>query len=299
MFKENYQKKPYKYHLLFLTRFNFDKTLIMSPYSNLSKVFVVIVIFSTCIASLFSFSYDPPKALTGSPGDGDDCRLCHNQEERFEPKKMISGVISTNIPASGYIPNEEYEITISGIGNPMYSRYGFSITSENQENEKAGEFIDGINSTTGFSGGKNHIGHGPASENNDPSWTFNWTAPEVGNGDITFYAVLVMKENPVIIASHVKFSELTILENIGVSVTKLNPETIDVFVNNSTLNLIAQKEIGIKKIHFVNQTGQLVFTKEINDALKKVSFDISQLPKGLYFANIESDEGFFTKKIIK
>ncbi len=258
------------------------------------KAGLLLIIFYPIISALYSFSFSPPLGRTGSPGDGEDCRSCHFSEGL--EKEMLFEVISTSIPESGYIPNEEYEITISGIAVPGGTKYGFSMTSENSANEKVGEFEEGdILNTQSFS---SFIGHAPASEESDPTWTFKWTAPDFGTGEVSFYASFVISTEGFSTA-RVKFSELTIQENISVSSHKVIEQKVDLFINQNQLRIISEEEMFMKKLQIINNLGQFVKAFNFSQSFKNNSVDISDLRSGLYLISLETEIGIITKKVMK
>ena len=137
------------------------------------------------IIILLAYSTGSPGGRTGSPGDGfANCTQCH-----AGTAQTIPNWISTNIPASGYVPGQNYIITAAGFHLGV-SKFGFELTAETGSNVKAGTFsIINANETqlannnysvTHKSGGTTPIG-------NSKIWTMNWTAPATSAGPVTFY----------------------------------------------------------------------------------------------------------------
>lgn len=119
-----------------------------------------------------------PAAVTGSPGDGSDCTQCHGGTAT-----TVAGWITSNIPASGYVPGQTYQITatnsITGSG-----KYGFEVSPQNAAGSQLGTLA--VGSGTKLVGGTKYITHSNATSSLK-TWTFNWTAPAAGTGDVTFY----------------------------------------------------------------------------------------------------------------
>lgn len=126
-----------------------------------------------------------PGGYAGSPSDGGfTCAVggCHGGTATTK-----TGWITSNIPTTGYVPGIVYTITATATYAGR-STFGFEISPQ-----KAGGALGGtINITntaqthitatkyithtfSGISGSGNKI------------WTFNWVAPPVGSGTITFY----------------------------------------------------------------------------------------------------------------
>ena len=64
-----------------------------------------------------------PGGKTGSPTDGETCTGCHYAGTG------TGATITTNIPSSGYIPNQVYTITTE-INQTGINKFGFEITAE-------------------------------------------------------------------------------------------------------------------------------------------------------------------------
>ena len=92
----------------------------------LTFIFLPIVFFSIILYPnqyILSNQTGSPGGKTGSPIDGATCTACHYAGLASD------ALITTNIPASGYVPNEIYTIT-ANINQSGINNYGFEITSE-------------------------------------------------------------------------------------------------------------------------------------------------------------------------
>ena len=95
----------------------------------------------------------PPAGYTGSPGDGQNCASCHSSSVQ-----TITGVITSNIPASGYMPNQTYTITAS-LSQTGINRFGFQISPQNTSGTKLGSLIVTNSTETSLSGSGKYIQH--------------------------------------------------------------------------------------------------------------------------------------------
>jgi hypothetical protein len=130
-----------------------------------------------------------PPAKTGSPGDGSNCTECHGGTAT-----TVTGWITSNIPASGYVPGQTYQITannqITGSG-----KFGFEVSPQNVAGTLLGTLTAGVNSQ--LVGSNKYVTHTNANTSVS-SWTFNWTAPAAGTGQVTFYGAFAKgKPGPV------------------------------------------------------------------------------------------------------
>ena len=124
---------------------------------------------------------------TGSPTDGADCTQCHYAG------LGSAATITSNIPTSGYIPNQVYTITASIQGSN--DQYGFEITSEeaNFGSEKKGTFFITNNAETKLTNNNKAVTHklGGTQGSGIKTWSMDWEAPNSGTGAITFFGAFM------------------------------------------------------------------------------------------------------------
>jgi len=132
-----------------------------------------------------------PGGKTGSPADGADCMQCHT-----DATPSTTPNITSNIPSSGYVPGNTYNIAV--VLNPAVGLdpAGFEVTcEENTTNTKAGSFGITNPTYTQFTNNSSAVTHTTAG-NSLGTWSFNWEAPVVGTGDITFYGAFIQAGYP-------------------------------------------------------------------------------------------------------
>ena len=128
-----------------------------------------------------------PGGKTGSPADGLDCMECHAV---LGTSTTISNITS-NIPSSGYVPGNIYNITAAHNGGGFGDPKGFEITcEENTSNTKTGAFLITNSNTTQFANNGSAVTH-TAAGNSLSTWSFDWEAPVIGTGDVTFYGAFI------------------------------------------------------------------------------------------------------------
>lgn len=127
----------------------------------------------------------PPVARTDSPGDGAaNCSECHGGSiTRSSPNLSV-----TNLP-SVFVPGQKYSISVTLSAG---TRFGFEATAEKVSNgAKVGTWEAGINNQIII---PSWVGHSDANTVTN-SWTFAWTAPAAGTGDIRFYVAGLAANN--------------------------------------------------------------------------------------------------------
>jgi hypothetical protein len=130
-----------------------------------------------------------PAAKTGSPGDGANCTECHGGTAT-----TTAGQITSNIPASGYVPGTTYQITAT---NPLTNtgKMGFEVSPQNVAGNLLGTLVAGTGSQLVGSG--KYVTHIQANTTTN-TWTFGWIAPAAGTGTVTFYGAFARdKPGPV------------------------------------------------------------------------------------------------------
>lgn len=136
-----------------------------------------------------SHSSGAPAARTGSPGDaGATCKNCH-----AGPTPIVeSGWITSNIPSAGYTGGQTYTITAT-ITRSGHSKFGFEVSPQNPTGTLLGTLITTNTTETQLVGTSKYITHKTAGTAgaNARTWTFNWTAPVAGTGNVTFYGAFL------------------------------------------------------------------------------------------------------------
>ncbi len=164
---------------------------------------LIIVSASVLVFSSFVAFYPTgaPAGYTGSPGDGKNCTDCHTGTA-----SNVSGWITSNIPAEGYLPGHTYQITatnnITGSG-----KYGFEVSPQNNSGALLGTLAAGSNNQ--LVGNNKYVTHVSASSSLN-SWTFSWTAPVAGTGNVTFYGAFARNKPGPVRLSTLTVSELAV-----------------------------------------------------------------------------------------
>ena len=151
----------------------------MKKYLSLLPISIAIAIFFYPTTSNSNAS-GSPGGKTGSPNDIGDCRGCHTSAPTGQ-----GATITTDIPLTGYVPGNIYNITVAiNIGASLQDPKGFEVTcEENTTNTKAGTFIITNPASTKLTNNSNAVTH-TTTGNNMNSWSFDWTAPVAGTGNI-------------------------------------------------------------------------------------------------------------------
>ena len=248
------------------------KSLLIIPVS------IVLAIFFYPTTSI-SNAGGSPGGKTDSPSDGASCTGCHYAGAG------TGAIITTNIPANGYTPNQVYTIT-ANINHSGINKFGFEITAEkNSGNTKTGSFLVTNSAEMKFVNNNTAITHksGGTSGNGSRTWAMDWEAPNTGTGDVTFYgAFIAANGNGNNMGDTYHSTNLTVSEAIVNSVRNLSAQ------NDFTFNTVTKTIETIKTVSVYDINGKLVFST--NEKLT----NISHLNKGIYILKSENK----TQKII-
>lgn len=247
--------------------------------------------------SAYANTVGSPGGKTNSPTDGSNCTQCHTGS-------INSGGgfanISSTVLSSGYVPGQTYTIT-GLVEQGGVNKFGFEITAEDNSGSKVSSFILTDAARTKFVNANNGVSHTangttPTSLNTNV-WSFDWTAPLTGTGDVTFYGAFnAVNSNNANSGDNVYTISLTVseaiqtelVENYNLIETSLFPNPVKTAFQISTTEVIDNVvvyNLAGKKMSNVNQT--------VN------KFDVSSLASGIYFVHIESKGNVMTKKMIK
>jgi hypothetical protein len=253
-----------------------------------------LVLLSIPVLSFLFFGYSSGQTsqYSGSPGDsGMTCTVCHS------PGANHSAVatISTDIPASGYVAGTTYSVTVSVTSSVV--KHGFQITAENSSNTKVGEFSAGMGTQVANA---NHLVTHTSSGNMQAAWTFQWTAPTINEGPITFYAVEnATNSNYADSGDQVVTTNLTINYS-NLSVADAHKISFNVYPNPAMDFLTITTDLSFSnqiKINVSNSLGQIVKNASFDFDQKRI--DISALTPGIYYVNITSETKRGVVKFIK
>ena len=126
-----------------------------------------------------------PAGRTGSPGDGG--LTCINGCHAGPAATTQTGWITSNIPGTGYVPGNTYNI-VATVTRAGHSKFGFEISPQSPTGTYLGTMIDTSTQTQIVSTKYiTHTSTGTTGTIGFHTWAFNWTAPVVGTGTVTFY----------------------------------------------------------------------------------------------------------------
>lgn len=250
---------------------------------------VIVLGLGTILLSAYTMMYPTgaPAGYTGSPADGKNCTECHGGTAVQAP-----GAITSNIPSSGYIPGQTYQITatnnLTGSG-----KLGFEISPQNTSGTLLGTLAAGVGSKIVSS---KYITHSNATTTQN-TWTFNWTAPTAGTGPVTFYGAFA-RDKP----GPVSLSTLVVQELNTTNVAEFNDNKLIITPNpnqgNFKVSLPAAISISTLRASILNMAGIEFQQVELSGVNQILEVEMKNSKPGVYFLIIKDGAKSYTSKFV-
>ncbi len=257
-------------------------------------------------------SDDGKAGYTGSPGEF-DCSVCHDSYTVNTGGGSIT-LTSTNMTGWMYDPGVTYHM-VATVSRSQDSLFGVCVEALLASNSNGGTLLitDAVNtqlkskSVNGTSRRSVVHEYGAGQSLGSFSFVFDWTAPAINAGDITFYfAGNASDANGDTLGDHIYKGSQVVSYNLNNNVSELkNQNNIsiypmpvhDQFTVNYTMN-----STGVVNINLYNMQGAVVSklsTKVLTSGIYTENFYLPvKLSTGTYILSIESESGIRTRKII-
>ena len=278
----------------------------MNIYKKTIISSLVLAVGTICISDLLSPAHSnaggAPIGKTGSPGDGSNCTGCHSGVATTS-----AGLITSNVPVTGYIPGNTYTITAT-IAVAGINKYGFEISPQGTTATQKGTLVVTNATETKLVGTTakyiTHKSTGTAGTGSK-TWTFDWIAPAAGSGNAILYGAFnAANGNGTNSGDQIFLSSLLIQENLSTGISEM--------VNNSDHWVIypnpCKEQLTISSILPENENYNLEIVDVTGKQMKVITnetsyqhqqIDMTDLPNGIYVLIIDSKKGRAVKKFIK
>lgn len=278
-----------------------------------SAILTLVIVITTSIVfiEIAYTSNNGKQCYTGSPGEN-ACNNCHNSNALNSGGGSVS-ILSPDMTNWSYIPGTTYTINVkvkkAGVGKfgfgfeallPSGANGGLIQTTGSSNAKTLAGTILGNSRTNAVHKQPNHFGQ------DSLTFSFNWTAPAAGTGNITFYAAgnatnsannssgdfiyttnqLVTEATNVNMAAMLTDKKVTIFPNPGAKFISINlPE--------STANIETQFKI-------FDVSGVLVHQQNMqNDGnMNHFSVDLGFLDDGVYFVQLQNANWEHSQKLM-
>ena len=293
----------------------------------MKKSYVILSLFLTGFITVISLKNAqsnisiPDAGNTGDSFTNTTCAQsgCHPSPAQAPAQGDLTFNIGTGTPTTAltssfqYTPGQVYNLAfiINKSANPT-AYYGFQVSALDAATNQAGAFTVTDNThtyikTSAGTGTRQYMGHKGA--NSFKNWVFKWTAP--ASGDVTFYyAYNVMSfsgvgapQNPegTIYNGSVTISAgPTAIEDISNKLTSLNifpnPVTSDFSIS---FDLKASEQLSASIYSLDGKLSRELMNEKGQQGFFNRSFNVQDLPAGIYLVKLNAGTASVTKKIIK
>ncbi len=250
-------------------------------------VFSAVVTALVCGIASIASSNGPSQALTNSPIGNETCNRCHSGTVNAGPGSIQLSGLPTD-----YVPGTTYSLTLSITGESS-TKLGFQTVALNSANANGGSF-NNLSSNVGTftASGATFIEH--TSPSATGTWTFDWTAPTAGTGDVSIYTAINATNNNGNTSGDRVYNQLFSVSEAGAaSVANTNEKAIRLFPNPATDWVLLENVKPNSWVSVYNLQGQQVFENRTNADQK---IELSSWPKGTYFMVVEQEVYKFVKR---
>ncbi|HEX4887515.1 MAG TPA: choice-of-anchor V domain-containing protein [Luteibaculaceae bacterium] len=193
------------------------------------------LIYSLDNAPAHGRSTGSPGSYSGSPSDANRtcANGCHGGTAIATP-----GIITTNIPAEGYVPGQTYTVTVTAdyMGR---TKYGFELSANTSGGQNTGSFVHTPGQTQAVNTrNATHTSSSNAAPSGSRTWTVSWTAPAEGTGAVTFYAAVLATNS-----NNSSSGDITLRSSASVG-EKLAACTIDDVPVSAAMNQVCEGNAG-------------------------------------------------------
>jgi hypothetical protein len=227
-----------------------------------------------------------PAGYTNSPADGQNCSHCMGGSA-----SAVTGWITSDVPASGYVPGTIYTITATATGT---GNKGFEISPQTVTGTLIGTLIAGPGNHLVGSG--KYVTQSSSVGGSSATWTFHWTAPATGVGDVTFYGSFIVG------ATNTKTTTLVIHQST-VGVQEIQAANWNFFPNpaHGSISVILPDGMnGHLSLDLFSIDGRMLRnlgTFEIVAGQHQLQADPDQ-PAGIYLLRLTGENGQSLRKLI-
>lgn len=259
--------------------------------------------------TLVSNNGGAPSGRTGSPIDVGTCNAsgCHNSFALNSGDATLS--LFHNIPATGYVPGSTYTININ-LTEQGKGKFGFESSAYSPDANANVGAVNILNSTeTKINPGVgNYVTHTSmgTSGTDTKDWSYDWTAPNPGAGEVIFFASGNVADGGGSPANdHIYNVSDTVIQGAGVSIdpiqdlfqAKVFPTLVEEFLFVEMENLTR----GKLDLRITNMNGQQVFdlNQEIRNETFATRIPVQNWATGVYFMTISHNGKMGFEKIVK
>ena len=256
-------------------------------------LFSLIAITSISILSFSNLQSEPngsPAAASGGSAEGN--ATCSQGGCHFGSATSGATFMSTDIPAEGYTPGMQYNITMSITGT---GKKGFMFSAQTGSGQFMGTLTSGTGSKVTLT---NYITHSSAKTSSPGVWTFKWTAPAAGTGAVNLHAAFAVTR------STTSTQVITVNEKLSSGLNELAQEMgLNTYFNATekqvelAFNLKNSNNVTVSLINMSGQVCAELFNGSLQSGEQHLSASTAALKAGVYFTQIRVGDQVAIKKV--
>lgn len=264
-------------------------------------------IIGTAVLACVLFSFDAltnasgaPAGRSGSPGSGNQtCAVsgCHSGGPAATTQTLD---ITTNIPASGFLPNTDYTINVTlDAGTAGVTKAGFEASVEN--NGAQGTLSTGGNSDVRLAN-SNFITHtfaGTAVSGNAKTYSFTWNSGNAPDQTTVYAAANFTNSNNTTSGDVIIANTLALSKDPGLSLNEQTALEVKMYPNPSKdVVYLENVATGTEELFLLDLSGRVLKTFEASQHFdgSRWTLNISDFPAGSYL--LKSNNNAFKAKHI-
>lgn len=237
---------------------------------------------------------------TGSPLSPDFCQACHSGGSFGTEVSIL--LLGENDTITEYVPATTYtlQVTVSATGA---EGFGFQAVGLNANNMGVGAYGTPATGTQITAvAGVNYFEHSARSAT--PTFEIEWTAPDAGAGDVTFYAAgNAVNANFQASGDLPDTAQLVLTEAVSAGLYDQVASLIELQVSpNPSTSFIQARwspEVSATKMEISDLTGKSYYSAILQKSSSSSEIAVHNLPSGIYFARLLTDQGFQAIKFVK
>lgn len=265
----------------------------MNTSHTLLKIFSIAAISTLFLAN----TGGTPGNRTGSAVDnGQTCGTLGGCHSNANLPILKQDLISTDIPASGYVAGKSYKITLSPAKDGA-ARWGFEMLVQNSSEEAVGSFTSNADGNI-VSGNSDRITHKFASSSggDTKTWVLDWTAPATPEGDLQIFAsVLAANGNGNTGGDQLIIDTLNVPVNATASLEDFVSQDIVLYPNPVANELHLSGFDGARAtISIFDMQGREVFSEQYTGVV-----NVRNLETGTYILKVANQNTTISKTFVK
>ncbi len=213
--------------------------------------------------------------------------------------------ISTDIPATGYIPGQNYSVQVQvNAGGTNGNKFGFSASAVKSG---TGTFTNGFaaaDATTLAKSGGQFIVHNSSvaggGANASHTFSFQWTAPASGTGEVTFFAAgNSANGNNSDSGDQIYTGSLNVSEAPGAGLTESIAHAFNLFPNpaEELVNVSVPDHLIGSRLRVLDVQGKTVLEQQLNQPV--AALNVNELTAGFYVVELLNNGKAYTSRFVK